>query len=96
MSDADTPVRRRLKKEAVLFGALLLCGLLLVPCLVYIVGHSIFGAYADGKLLAFLAAYFTRVLRADLSAWFLVLSPYLLWQTLRLTLSALRGRPRSA
>lgn len=96
MAESETPARRRLKKGLLVFGALFLCGLLLVPCLIYLVGQGIFGAYADGNLLAFLAAYFTRVLGADLSAWFLVLSPYLLWQTLRLTVRAMRGRPRPA
>lgn len=87
---------RQLRREAVLLGSLLLCGLLLLPPLVYFIGNSIFGAYADGNLFAFLAALYSRVLSVDLSAWFLVFMPYLLWQSLRLTLAALRHQPRSA
>ena len=88
--------RSQLRRESILLGSLLLCGLLVLPLAIYFIGYSVFGAYADGNLFAFLAALYSRVLSADLSAWFLVFMPYLLWQSLRLALAGARRRPRSA
>jgi hypothetical protein len=82
----------RLKKEAILFGLLLAFGLLLLPVAIYLVGNSVFGDYGDGGIADFFAAVFTRLLSADLATLFLVLSPYLIWQTLRLSIVALRWR----
>lgn len=86
----------RLRKESILFGLLLLCGLLLLPVAIFLVGNSIFGSYGGGGLMDFFGALFARLAAADLAALFLVLSPYLIVQVLRLSAAALRRRSPAA
>lgn len=90
MSEPRKAGASRLKKESILFGLLLLGGLLLLPVAIFLVGNSVFGDYGDGGIMDFYSALFARLASADLTAFFLVLSPYLVIQTLRLAVGALR------
>lgn len=92
MTETTKPGASRLRKEAILFGLLFLCGLLLLPIAIYLVGNNVFGGYGDGGLREFLAALAGRALTADPAALLLVLSPYLVVQGLRLSFAALRWR----
>lgn len=96
MSEPHKAGASRLKKEAILFGVLLAFGLLLLPVAIYLVGNTVFGDYGDGVITDFFASVVARLLAGDLAAVFLVLSPYLIWQTLRLSIAALRRRTPGA
>jgi len=76
--------------ELALFLGLLFIGFVLVPIAIFYVGQNLlgqFGGYGYGDFFGTLSA---RIRSGDLLAWFFVLSPYLVWQTLRLTLYAWR------
>ena len=84
VKDRQTSVRKAITREAGLFLGLLLVGLVLLPVAVYVVGQAIFGDYGGGSYGHFFSELSGRIRAADPAAWFLVLSPYLGWQTLRL------------
>lgn len=72
-------------RELALFLTLFFAGLVALPILIYIVGHTLFGEYSGTGF-----SDFYQVLHGELRAgkpvvWFLMLSPYLVWQLLRLT-----------
>ncbi|MDG2377079.1 MAG: hypothetical protein P8M18_12105 [Woeseiaceae bacterium] len=78
------------RRESVLFLWILLGGLILLPVAVYIVGRLIFGEYGGTGFMAFYGMLYSELLSGAPSVWFLVLSPYLIWQLLRLTLRAFK------
>lgn len=90
MQALESGARRRLQKEAILFGALFFGGLLLLPLAIYGVGKAIFGNYGGGDFFDFFVALHGRLWSGEPAVLFLMLSPYLLWQLLRLTLFAVR------
>lgn len=77
-------VRRIITREAALLTGFLLLGLVLLPVAIYLVGQAIFGDYGGGSFSHFYSELSSRIRAGDVAAWFLVLSPYLGWQTLRL------------
>ncbi len=77
-------VRNALTREAGLLVGFLFFGLVLLPVAVYFVGQAIFGDYGGGSYGHFFSNLSGRIRAGDAAAWFLVLSPYLGWQTLRL------------
>jgi len=83
-------ITRNLKKsasrEAILFASLLLTGLVLLPVAIFIVGQSVFGDYGGTGIAAFFKQIYRGLLNGHGVIWFLVLSPYLGWQLLRLTI----------
>lgn len=85
MSEKSEPQKRTVVRELALFLVLFFAGLVILPILVYLVGRSLFGEYSG-----FGFSDFYQSLHADLRAgepvvWFLMLSPYVAWQLLRLT-----------
>ncbi|MBT8092648.1 MAG: hypothetical protein KJN77_06395 [Gammaproteobacteria bacterium] len=88
MSKFPGTLSPRVRKEALLFVALLFIGIVLLPVAVYLVGQAIFGAYAGAGYGDFFGTISAKLRGLDGVAWFLVLSPYLLWQCLRLTFFA--------
>ena len=78
------------RRESVLFLWLLVGGLLLLPVAVYIVGRLIFGEYGGTGFTAFYGMFYSELRSGAPSVWFLILSPYLIWQLLRLTLRAFK------
>ncbi len=72
-------------REAVVFLSLLLFGVLLLPMAVYFVGQTVFGAYGGSGYGEFFGSLATKLISLEWVAWFLVLSPYLAIQTVRLT-----------
>ncbi len=80
----------RLRKELILFGVLFLIGLLVLPVVIFVVGKAVFSNYGGGGLADFVGGVLRRVFTGEAAALLLVLSPYLLWQVLRLSLLALR------
>jgi len=84
VNDRPASLRKTITREAGLLLGLLLVGLALLPVAVYLVGQAIFGDYGGGSYGHFYSQLSGRIRAADPAAWFLVLSPYLGWQTLRL------------
>ncbi len=85
----------QLKRESLLALGFLLFGVLLLPVAVYFVGHAVFGEYPGG-LGSFYKDSLGRLAELQPASWFLALSPYLVWQSLRLTWWLLRRARRPA
>lgn len=86
MSKFPGTLSRRFQKEALLFLALLFLGIVMLPLAVYYVGQAVFGAYAGAGYGDFFGTISAKLRGLDGVAWFLVLSPYLFWQAVRLTI----------
>ncbi len=83
-----------LTKELLLAAALLGCGLLPLPVLVYWVGIRVVGEYsAEGGLWDLIWHLWSDIATGSLLAWILVASPYLLIQLLRLGRALWRYKP---
>ena len=91
MSEPKNSARSTALKETVLFLWLLAFGLRVQPALIYLVGDAIFGEYGGSGFGAFYAALHDNLFSGNIAAWFVVLSPYLVWQLLRLTVAAFRA-----
>ncbi len=72
-------------RELCLFLCLLFVGLVLLPVGIYLVGDQVFGAYGGHGFGDFFGTISGKIRAGDWVAWFLTLSPYLAWQTVRLT-----------
>jgi hypothetical protein len=96
VSDNPSNLRKNIRKEIGLLAGLLFFGLVLMPIAVYLVGQSIFGAYGGQGYGDFFGTLSEKIRAGDKVAWFLVLSPYLIWQCLRLTVRAWRFSGRMA
>ncbi len=80
---------KRFKKELALASTLIAGGLLLLPLAVYWVGQQIVGDYeSEAGLWGLVTSIWADFFSLDLSAWLLVLSPYLTIQLVRLALKA--------
>lgn len=79
-------MKKRLTKEAALFLGLLFFGFVLMPIAIYLVGQDLFGAYGGNGYGDFFGSLSAKIRAGELVAWFLILSPYLVWQTLRATI----------
>ena len=77
-------------RESVLFLWMLLGGLFLLPVAIYLIGLALFGEYGGAGFSAFYANLHRELMAGVPSVWFLILSPYLIWQLLRLTIRAFR------
>lgn len=84
MSDKPAPAVKTLKKEGALLAILLFVGIVLLPIAVWFVGKAVFGAYGGNGYAEFFGILSGKIRGGDPVAWFLVLSPYLVWQCLRL------------
>jgi len=83
-------------REAALFLGLLFLGFVVMPVAIYWVGQYVFGNYAGYGYMDFFGTLSARIRGGDRIAWFFVLSPYLVWQLLRLTLFAWRRSSKPA
>lgn len=96
MTERPHSVRKIIVREAALLLGFVFIGLVLLPLAIYLVGQVIFGDYGGGSYGHFFSDLNGRVRAGDAAAWFLVLSPYLGWQTLRLIGLAWRVAGRQA
>ena len=86
----NTLKQTALRELALLLG-LLFIGLVLVPIALFYVGQFVLGQFGGYGYADFFGTLTAKIRSGDLLAWFFVLSPYLVWQTLRLTLHAWRS-----
>ncbi len=71
-------------REALLFLALAIAGIVLLPLAIFYVGDAVFGSYGGDGFGEFLETLLGKLGRADRFAWLLVLSPYIVVQVLRI------------
>lgn len=90
MSESSEFRQTGLRKEILLFLVLLVTGLTLLPGAVYFVGEVVFGAYEGGSITNFYSTLYDGLFDGRLVVWFLVLSPYLVWQSLRWSIKGFR------
>lgn len=90
MSDATVSRKTSARKESVLLLWLLLVGIFILPGVIYLIGRSMFGEYGGTGFSAFYGLLHSQLRSGEYSVWFLVLSPYLVWQILRLTFRVFR------
>lgn len=91
MSDNLSISRKTIRKEIGLLAGLLFFGVVLMPVAIYLVGQSIFGAYGGQGYGDFFGNLSLKLRSRDAVAWFLVFSPYLVWQSLRMMALAWRS-----
>lgn len=84
MSEKTSNLSTLLKKEAAVFLILLLIGLVLLPICIWVVGNAVFGAYDGAGYSDFFGTLSGKIRSGNPVAWFLVLSPWIVWQCLRL------------
>jgi len=90
MSATSEYLKQTAIKESVLFLYLFAAGLIVLPTLIYFVGKSLFGEYGGTGFSAFYGMLHSGLRSGELAVWFLVLTPYIVWQLLRLTLRVFR------
>lgn len=88
---SQSTLRTGIRKELALLTGLLFFGLVLMPIGIFVIGQAIFGAYGGHGYGDFFGTLSAKLRSGDIVAWFLVLSPYLLWQILRLMALAWRS-----
>ena len=93
-------VDTRTRREAALFGGALALGLLVIPLLIWIVGHRTLGLYTHGEdphglgPLALYGDYFSGLAHGWPGYWAVALGPAILLLLARLWLALLRHIPR--
>lgn len=77
---------------------MLFIGMVLLPVAVFITGKAVFGEYGGAGFGEFYGTLFRQLLGGVPVVWFMVLSPYILWQLARLTISTFKriGRQSAA
>lgn len=91
----QSDLKTKFIKELATFAILFFVGLVLLPIAVYLVGNAVFGGYEDGGFSTFYGALHSDLRDGAVPVWFLVLSPYLVWQLLRLTVWGYRQTSRA-
>ena len=86
MSASQSPLVPVLKKELAVFAGFLFCGLTLLPIAIWFVGKAVFGAYGGFGFAEFFGDLSGKIRSGDPVAWFLVMSPWLAWQILRIAI----------
>jgi hypothetical protein len=90
----------RTRRELSLFGGAVALGLLLMPMVIWLIGHRTLGAYTHGDdprglgPLALYGDYFSGLAHGSLGYWAVALGPAVLLLAARLWLALLRRLPR--
>lgn len=95
MNDKPSSLKNTVRKEIALLTGLLFFGLVIMPVAIYWLGQGIFGDYGGQGYGDFFGTLSGKIRSGDAVAWFLVLSPYLVWQCLRLMALAWRMSGRT-
>lgn len=83
-----TPLKRKILNELALALTFLFAGLVLLPLAIYLTGESVFGEYGGAGFVDFFGRISSDIREGRPVVWFLVLSPYLILISLRLTIWA--------
>jgi hypothetical protein len=90
LSKQGTYQARFLKKEVALLATMLFLGLVLLPIAIWFVGNAIFGTSGGTGYSDFFGSLSGKIRAGDPAAWFLVLSPWLGVQVVRLAVAGWR------
>jgi hypothetical protein len=89
-----------LRRELVIFGVALVCGLIVIPLLIWVVGNRILGPYvhtqdptAGTGPMRLLADFFSGLTHGSLIFWCVVAGPYILITVVRALYTYLRSPP---
>lgn len=93
-ANVETP-KQIATREAALFLIMLFVGLAILPTIIYFIGRSLFGEYGGVGFSGFYGMLHGELRSGEPVVWFLVLSPYLAWQALRLTILGFRSAGRT-
>ena len=88
MTESRNSFKRILRRESVTLVLLVLVGVLFLPLAVYLVGEKIFGDYVSGGFGSFYRDIHSNLREGQPVVIFLLISPYLVWQLLRLSFYA--------
>src|SRR2546430_16481135 len=92
--------RSRARRQLVIFGRALLCGLIVRPFLIWFAGSRVLGPYAHGQNahagpFALLADFFLGLLHGSAVFWAVALGPAVLLLLIRLFVALVRVLPAS-
>ena len=82
-------------RELAVFLVLLFAGLVILPLSIYLVGRGLFGEYGGSGFSDFYGMLHGEIRSGEPVVWFLVLTPYIAWQLLRLTIFGFRHTGKS-
>ncbi len=90
----------RVGRELIFLGIALVCGLILMPFLIWLVGNRVLGPYIHGQdatagtlPLRLLADYFAGLAHGSVIFWCVAIGPYVLLLLARLLYAFLRAKP---
>jgi hypothetical protein len=84
-------LKNKVLRETAWFLGLLFAGFVVVPIAIYWIGPQLLGEFGGYGFADFYGSIAARIRSGEPAAWFLVLSPYLAIQALRLTVFAWRA-----
>lgn len=92
---SDNTIRDIITREVALFVVLLFFGFVLMPIAMYWLGQQLLGDFGGTGYGDFYGTLSGKFRSFDPTTWFVVLSPWLVWQVLRLTVVGWRhfGKP---
>ena len=77
-------------RELLLLGICLVAGVVLVPCLLYLVGRMALGGYAHGGMESLFADFASALRAGDAVSWVMALSPYVMLWAVRASVGLIR------
>ena len=89
-------LKQTILREVALFLGLLFLGFVIVPIAIYWIGPHVLGDFGGAGYSDFFGTLSARIRGGDLTAWFFVLSPWLVLQVLRMTVFAWRVSGRTS
>ncbi len=92
---APSALSKPVLREVLLFAVLGAFGLIVLPIAIFYVGGLVFGDYGGDGFGQFFESILAKLGRGDRLAWFLVLSPYIVIQLLRIAMLAWRLSTRA-
>ena len=90
LSESSSSIVRILRRESLTLLFLTFVGTVILPITVYFVGFKVFGDYAGAGLGGFFRDIHSDARDGQPVVIFLLLSPYLIWQLLRLSFYVFR------
>ncbi len=78
-----------MSKKITIFFLFFLLGLFILPLLLFAINDFIFGKYTGDGFVDFYNDYFNLMQEGNFAAWFISLSPYLLYLCIKMTIQAL-------
>jgi hypothetical protein len=88
VSGDNKPLKQKAMNELALALSFIFAGMVLLPLVIYLTGQSVFGEYGGAGFSDFFRRLGGDIREGRPVVWFLVLSPYLILMSLRLTIWA--------